>query len=239
MTTLSSIPQPPNLILGQGPLGFAFKKASAQWDYPTLTWSSSGRHQSDFQGDIATYPLNTLPLFSTIVIAISAPERTPQAYAQLYQKSLYRFLSQVSFKRILFCSSTVVYASSEERWCDEETLEYNQNFRAYSLLCAERFIKHYAANRYVILRIGGLESSPCAHVKKQVAGPSPWRNLVWRGDVCKIIEKIVFQHPDLCGTFNICSDSHPYRHTEPDYGKKISNLKIKAAIGYQFQGTYL
>jgi nucleoside-diphosphate-sugar epimerase len=112
--------------------------------------------------------------------------------------------------RVIFLSSTGVYANSTGRVSEESAL-----IQEHPLVVAENIILH--ASNWCILRLGGLigpKRHPIHSLIKKVAplndGDSPV-NLVHSHDVIQAIKMIVNQKVNE-KIFTICNPEHPCRH---------------------------
>lgn len=233
---MSSVEQRPNLILGQGQIGAALaklccRKLETKW----MTWSKSGRANSTFSGDIATVNLKDLPSFNTVVIILSPRHRTEREYCSLYSVALHRLLKELRAKRVIFCSSTVVYPPSDRhQWCSEDCEVLSHNYRAKYLLAAEKTIEFYYPNSSVICRLTGLVDDEQLLKQRVQSSSSCWLNYVFRHDVVNILFEFIKRY-DIAGTYNISSDHICYNKSNTSSGKKVSNLKLKSVINYSFK----
>ena len=57
-----------------------------------------------------------------LVFCVAPDERSADAYRHLYVDGLQRLLAQCQFKRVVFVSSTAVYAQDAGEWIDEQSL---------------------------------------------------------------------------------------------------------------------
>jgi len=99
-----------------------------------------------------------------LVFCVAPDERTAEAYRRLYVDGLQRVMEQCQFKRVIFVSSTAVYAQDAGEWIDEQSPALADTFngsilREAELLCGQheqgialRFTGIYGPGRNWMLR---------------------------------------------------------------------------------------
>jgi electron-transferring-flavoprotein dehydrogenase len=96
-----------------------------------------------------------LPRRPDALVFCAAPDRREEAaYRALYVDGLRRLLDAVDVPRLLFVSSTAVYAEDAGEWVDEDTPARADSFNGRVLLEAERELAGHAGG--VALRLSGL-----------------------------------------------------------------------------------
>ncbi len=93
--------------------------------------------------------------FDAVVYAAAADASTDEAYVRAYIRGLSNLLDVVEAKRVLFTSSTAVYAQSDGAWVNEESAAEAEHFSGRRLLEAEALL-HERAAEGVVLRLGGI-----------------------------------------------------------------------------------
>lgn len=216
----------PNLIVGQGSVGFALRERLLK-TYPGLwqTWSKSGRHHSTYQGDIGDY--QPIELFDTVMILLSPQSRSEAQYRLLYEHSLPKFLSRLQARRVIFCSSTAVY-KQEPKWFSENCETDSSHFRGRSLLAAERAVQYYFPHRSVILRASGLVKTTADLKERSKKSDYQWINYLYEADLIKVIEHF-YSSSALSGVYNI-TRSPFFCGYEKKLGKKVCHLKLLSTL---------
>lgn len=159
-------------------------------------------------------------------------------------------------RRLLFISSTSVYANTNDVVFETEPLKADKG-SGLALLQCEKYLRGIPHLPVTILRLAGLvggdrKAGRFLAGKKDVRNGDAPVNLVHRDDCVAIIRQLIAQ--DRFGdTFNICADEHPSRkdfyqqqarkegYEAPSFlpektsqFKIISNQKIKNALNYSF-----
>lgn len=108
------------------------------------------------RADVATGEgLSALPRRPQALVFCAAPDaREEAAYRRLFVDGLRRLLDVVEADRVLFVSSTAVYAEDEGEWVDEDTLARPPAFNGRVLLEAEAELAVHRGG--IALRFSGL-----------------------------------------------------------------------------------
>ncbi len=89
-----------------------------------------------------------------LVFCVAPDERTANAYRRLYVEGLQRLLAQCQFKRMLFVSSTAVYAQDAGEWIDEQSSALAGTFNGSGLGEAETQFRQHEQG--IALRLTGI-----------------------------------------------------------------------------------
>ncbi|MGH8052028.1 MAG: NAD-dependent epimerase/dehydratase family protein [Arenimonas sp.] len=89
-----------------------------------------------------------------LVFCVAPDERTAEAYRRLYVDGLQRLLAQCQFKRVIFISSTAVYAQDAGEWIDEQSPALSGAFNGEVLREAEAICSLHEQG--VVLRLTGI-----------------------------------------------------------------------------------
>jgi nucleoside-diphosphate-sugar epimerase len=171
-------------------------------------------------------------------------------------KHLIRHIEKSSVKKVLFVSSTSVYAD-DNTIVTEETIPNPETDGGKQLLEVEILLQKHSDFRTTILRFGGLIGSdrhPIKHLagKEHLENPDAPINLIHQEDCIGILLKIIEQ--DVWDeTFNAATPLHSTRQEyyhkkaqemnlaipkftseKPSMGKIISSKKIETVLGYSF-----
>ena len=144
--------------------------------------------------------LTKLPHASdNLVFCVAPDERTEVAYRGLYVEGLQRLLGQCRFKKVVFVSSTAVYAQDAGEWIDEQSPALAESFngkvlREAEAVCAQheqgialRFTGIYGPGRNWMLRRAQAGESGRAH----------WTNRIHVEDgVAAIVHVLGLAHPE-------------------------------------------
>ncbi len=133
-----------------------------------------------------------------LVFCVAPDERTAGAYRSLYVDGLQRLLTQCRFKRVVFVSSTAVYAQDAGEWIDEQSPALADTFngsilREAELLCGQhelgialRFTGIYGPGRNWMLR----------RAQAGEAGRAHWTNRIHVEDgVAAIVHALEMSSP--------------------------------------------
>ncbi|MDF2867115.1 MAG: epimerase [Gammaproteobacteria bacterium] len=124
--------------------------------------------------DLTTLQARDLPTDVDYVFYLAAAdESSEQAYYQAYQTGLANLLNclqeaKLQPKRIVFSSSTAVYAQMQEEWVDESSKTTPKDFNGKILLAAEQLLlqSNFAS---VVVRFGGIYGPGRERLIQQVA----------------------------------------------------------------------
>lgn len=131
------------IIAGAGDVGSRVAIALCNAAHEVISISRSAREMPAGIRSVAA-DLNTgsgltnLPQQAdTLVFCVAPDERTADAYRRLYVDGLQRLLAQCRFKRVIFVSSTAVYAQDAGEWIDEQSPALSETFNGSTLREAE------------------------------------------------------------------------------------------------------
>ena len=202
-------------IIGGGWLGVQLAEALYEDGYTIAISSRDPEKRLFFENNkwkslsitFSDTSVNINPLVETDVLIIGLPPTGFTNYPLMISSLLSAFSTTT---RVIFLSSTGVYANSSGRVSEESAL-----IQEHPLVVAENIILH--ASNWCILRLGGLigpKRHPIHSLIKKVAplnnGDSPV-NLVHSHDVIQAIKMIVNQKVNE-KIFTICNPEHPSRH---------------------------
>lgn len=131
------------IIAGAGDVGARVANALSCAEHQVISISRSAREIASGIRSMATdlttgEGLTRLPQQADALVFCVAPdERNEAAYRQLYVDGLQRLLAQCQFKRMVFVSSTAVYAQDSGEWIDEQSLALAESFNGRILREAE------------------------------------------------------------------------------------------------------
>jgi nucleoside-diphosphate-sugar epimerase len=145
----------------------------------------------------------TLPRdLDAVVYATAADGRDPEAYRRAYVEGLSNLLQVVSdgvgTRRVLFTSSTSVYAQDGGAWVDETSPTEPSGFTGRILLEAEALLAPLGG-RASVLRLGGIYGPGRARLLEQVrtgqaripAGPPLYTNRIHRDDAAGALDHLL------------------------------------------------
>ncbi|PZR09419.1 MAG: NAD(P)-dependent oxidoreductase [Flavobacterium psychrophilum] len=171
-------------------------------------------------------------------------------------KNLIPYIEASSVTKVLFVSSTAVYAD-DNSVVTEETIPNPETESGRQLLEAETLLAN-AKFQTTILRFGGLvdqDRQPVKYLagKENLENPEGPVNLIHREDCIGIILKIIEKNA-WGETFNAVAPYHPTReehytqqalrmnlplpkftHEKPSVGKTVSSEKVISFLGYSFK----
>ena len=242
-------------ILGMGWLGLSLVKTFAKNDFYVKGSTAKVKknlnlfNATEYLIDIDKLVLNASDFLDSEILIINIPSKNITSFEKLLKE-----INMSSIKKVLFISSTSVYAntnkiikeSDEDSYCDSP------------LLKIEKLFLDSTSFKTTILRFGGLigyDRNPANFFrdKKEVKNASSFINLIHRDDCVSIIEKIVYKEV-WNEVFNACADTHPTKrefytlacvnagvklpkfidNKEESY-KIISNEKVKRFLKYSFR----
>ena len=176
-------------------------------------------------------------------------------------KTLIPFIEKSSVTKVLFVSSTSVYAD-DNSIVTEETTPKPETEGGKQLLEAEKLLQNNATFQTTILRFGGLIGEDRHPIKflagrENIENPDGAINLIHQKDCIGIIMKII-ETNSWNETFNAVSTFHPTRvayytqkaielnlvlpkfnHKKASFGKIISSDKSKKILDYKYEYVYL
>lgn len=167
------------------------------------------------------------------------------------------FIEKSSIKKVLFVSSTSVYAD-ENQVATEETIPNPETENGKQLLVVENLLLNNSNFQTTILRFGGLIGEDRHPVKflagrNNVENPDAPINLIHQQDCIEIILKIIKK--EVWNTvFNAVAPFHPSRkkyytkkaeelnlvppqfnENQPSVGKTVSSNKLIEVLNYEFK----
>ncbi len=154
--------------------------------------------------------LGVLPAqMQTVVFCVAPDERNEKAYRALYVDGLRRLLDRMQIGRLLFVSSTAVYAEDAGEWVDERTPENAETFNGRVLIEAEREARLHAGS--VILRFSGLygpgREAMLRRVRDGEANRNHWTNRLHMDDAVASLRHLL-DTPSVRGIY-LGSDDEP------------------------------
>jgi len=174
------------IIAGAGDVGSRVAMALCNAAHEVTVLSRTAR---EMPGDIRSLSadLNTgegltkLPQQADALVYCVAPdERTPEAYRRLYVDGLQRMLAQCRFKRLVFVSSSAVYAQDAGEWLDEQSPADAETFNGEVLHEAELLCQQHA--QATALRFTGIYGPGrnwlLRRAKSGEAGRAHWTNRI-------------------------------------------------------------
>lgn len=144
--------------------------------------------------------LTKLPQESdNLVYCVAPDERTEAAYRRLYVDGLQRLLAQCQFKRVVFVSSTAVYAQDAGEWIDENSPALAESFNGKVLREAEALCKQHEQG--VALRFTGIYGPGRNWMLRRAQageiGGAHWTNRIHVEDgVAAIVHVLGLPHPE-------------------------------------------
>ncbi|RAR49630.1 NAD(P)H-binding protein [Flavobacterium lacus] len=167
------------------------------------------------------------------------------------------FIEKSSVKKVIFVSSTSVYADENEL-ITEETPPKPETESGKQLLISENLLLNNSNFQTTILRFGGLISEDRHPIKflvgrNNIENPDAPINLIHQSDCIEIIQKII--EKEVWNTvFNAVAPFHPNRkkyytekalelnlvppqfnENQPSVGKTVSSNKLITVLTYEFK----
>lgn len=205
--------------------------------------------------------LESLPQFlQSEILFINVPPGRKQTNHEPYLEQMKHLLHQASqsnVKKVIFISSTSVYASSNQEVTEDTPLQ-PETGSGTILKSTEELLRDDQNFQVTILRMAGLVG-PDRHPGRFLAGKRELNNaegsvnLIHLTD-CIGIVKTILDKDIWDDTFNCCSDEHPtrkafYTHAASEQGlpephflessetryKTVMNAKVKEVLGYEFE----
>ena len=199
--------------------------------------------------DLATGEgFDRLPRRPDALVFCAAPdERSEAAYRALFVDGLRRLLDRLQLGRLLFVSSTAVYAQDAGEWVDEASLAQATSFNGRALLDAERELAghEWAAS----LRLSGLVGPGRDWLQRRAragtANAPRWSNRIHVDDAAAALSTLL-DAPGLQPLY-LGSDDQPVRECDlqdwlrqneqlapvahldgPDSGRRVRNQRLRA-----------
>jgi len=249
--------------------GFLVKGSTTSIEKMTLL-ESNGIHafqitlsENEIQGDLQSFLKN-----SEILIIDIPPKLRENSNENFVSKiqNLIPFIENSSVKKVLFVSSTSVYADNNTP-VKEDTIPNPDTESGKQLLEAEQLLQSNEKFETAVIRFGGLigaDRHPIKFLsgKTDIENPEAPINLIHLDDCIGIIEKIIQQGQNdnfnWNETFNAVAPFHPTRkeyytqkaielnlalphfnENKPSIGKLISCEKVEHILGYSFSKSKL
>jgi electron-transferring-flavoprotein dehydrogenase len=187
------------LIAGAGDLGrrLALRRAALGDEVIALRRREAtiGDGVSCLRADLVTGEgFSRLPRRPDALVFCAAPgERNELAYRALYVDGLRRLLDALQVPRIVFVSSTAVYAEDAGEWVDEDTLPRPPQFNGRVLLDAERELAGHAGG--LVLRLSGIygpgRNMMIDRAREGRAGRARWSNRIHVDDAAGALSHLL------------------------------------------------
>lgn len=180
-------------------------------------------------------------------------------------ENLIPFIEKSTIKKVLFISSTSVYADTAPiSTVTEESVLHPDTESGKQLVEVENLLRNNSNFQTTIIRFGGLvgeDRNPINMLagKSNIPNPDAPINLIHQEDcigiICEILKQV--QHDRIWNeTFNAVAPIHPTRkkyytekakqfhltaplfnENEPNFGKIVSSEKLENVLGYMFKNT--
>jgi electron-transferring-flavoprotein dehydrogenase len=151
--------------------------------------------------DLATGEgFSRLPQRPDVLVFCAAPDqRDESAYRALYVDGLRRLLDALEISRLVFVSSTAVYAQDAGEWVDEQSPALAEQFNGRVLLDAERELAAHAAG--IVLRLSGIYGPGREMMLRRArdggTGRARWSNRIHVDDAASALSHLIdAQHPE-------------------------------------------
>jgi nucleoside-diphosphate-sugar epimerase len=187
------------IIVGAGDVGGRVAQALNDKAHQVIAVSRSARDMANGIQSLAADVSNGAGLTKlpqradALVFCVAPDERTPEAYRRLYVEGLQRVLQQTQFGRIVFVSSTAVYAQDGGEWVDEQSPALAETFNGKILREAETICHQHAAG--TALRFTGIYGPGRNFMLRRAlageAGRAHWTNRIHVEDVASAITHIL------------------------------------------------
>ncbi len=139
------------------------------------------------------------PGLDAVAILLTPASRDDAGYQRAYveaTRNLVRALAAAA-PRVVFASSTAVYAQCEGEWVDEDSPAQPQEFRGRRLLEGEAAARE-SRGEVVALRLGGIYGpgragllARAAHIEADASGPPRYSNRIHRDDAAGAIAHLL------------------------------------------------
>ena len=135
-----------------------------------------------------------LPRRPDVLVFCAAPEqRDEAAYRALYVDGLRRLLDALEISRLVFVSSTAVYAQDAGEWVDEQSPARAEQFNGRVLLDAERELATHGGG--VVLRLSGLygpgREMMLRRAREGGTGRARWTNRIHVDDAAAALSHLI------------------------------------------------
>ena len=202
------------------------------------------------RADLATGEgLSTLPRQAVSLVFCAAPDqRDEAAYRALYHDGLRRLLDAVEAPRVVFVSSSAVYAQDAGEWVDEGTPAAASAFNGRVLLDAERVLAPLPGGS--VLRLSGIYGPGREYLLRKArageAGEPRWTNRIHVQDAAAALSHLLdLRHPQ---PLYLGNDDRPALESEvlawvreaeglppvaaaagPERGRRVSNARLRCS----------
>lgn len=187
------------MIVGTGDVGSRIAQALSDTKHEVIAISRSARARAkgiqSLAADISNGDgLAQLPQYADAMVFCVAPdERTPDAYRRLYVEGLQRVLQQTQVGRLVFVSSTAVYAQDGGEWVDEQSPAVAETFNGKILREAEAICHQHSKG--TSLRFTGIygpgRNAMSRRAQAGEAGRAHWTNRIHVEDVASAITHVL------------------------------------------------
>jgi len=149
----------------------------------------------NIQADLCTGSgFERLPRHPEAVVFCAAPEqRDEAAYRALYLDGLRRLLDRVQTQRVIFVSSTAVFAQDAGEWLDENSPATAETFNGRILLAAERELSAHVQG--IVLRLSGIygpgREAMLRRARAAEAGRRHWTNRIHVDDAAGALSQLL------------------------------------------------
>ena len=267
-------------ILGCGWLGFPLAKSLVEKGFSVNGSTTSENKLSILSTDgILPYLISVTEneivgdfnafLENSEILIIDIPPKLRGGFSESFVskiKNLIPLIEKSAVKKVIFVSSTSVYADSNSE-ITENTKPQPETESGKQLLEAERLLFSNSTFQTTIVRFGGLigeDRHPIYFLagRKNIENPDAPINFIHQKDCIGIIEEILnqVQNDNIKGNeiFNAVTPFHPTRKdyytqktmelklplpefdtSKPSVGKLILSEKIEKFLGYQFKENQL
>lgn len=208
-----------------------------------------------WKGDAAEGFLQSDILFLNIPPQRARPD--VEAYYGRVLQSVLRALGSAPIRRVVFASSTSVYAATGGTVTEQDAGDpMPETASGRAVLKAEQCLQARHSFDTTVLRFGGLygyDRAPGRFVRNIIRNPEAPVNLVHRDDAVAATFTVI--DSDCRGeVFNVCTDGHPARGVfykqaaewlgldppslagaRSSLGKRVDNSWLKTCLGYAFR----
>ena len=200
--------------------------------------------------DLATGEgFSRLPRRPDALVFCAAPDqRTEASYRALYVDGLRRLLDALEVPRVIFVSSTAVYAEDAGEWVDETTPARADAFNGRVLLEAEHELAPHEGG--IVLRLSGIygpgREMMIRRAREGRADRPRWTNRIHIDDAAAALEHLLGL--DAAGQVYLGNDDLPSLEcdvqawirareglpvlaaaSEPESGRRVSNARLRAS----------
>lgn len=242
------------VIAGAGDLGARLAKLRADCGEDVLALRRRefpiAEHVRNLRVDLVTGEgFSSLPRRPDALVFCAAPEqRTEAAYHALYVDGLRRLLDALEIPRLIFVSSTAVYAEDAGEWVDETTPPRAEQFNGRVLLEAERELAAHTGG--LVLRLSGIygpgREAMLRHAREGSANRRRWSNRIHIDDAATALAHLL--DAEMPEPLYLGSDNEPAKEctvqawlrareglpgvvqdAAPDSGRRVSNASLRAS----------